>query len=115
MDISEKRVDDISIFSLKMREGQRGSFDGFQNVVRERLERGDTKFVINLAECRWIDSQGLGEIVKSLAAVMRQGGNLKLAETPQKLKAIFAITNLTQVFEIFDTEASAIASFETEQ
>ena len=112
MDISEKRVEDIRVFALRMREGQRGLFDGFQQLIRDRLEIGESRFVVNLSECRWIDSQGLGELVKALVAVMRHGGNLKLAEIPQRLQTIFAITNLTQVFEIFETEAAAIASFE---
>ncbi|MEP7270113.1 MAG: STAS domain-containing protein [Acidobacteriota bacterium] len=112
MDITEKRVDEIAVFALSMREGQRGSLDGFQQVIKERLQKGEAMFVLNLADCRWIDSQGLGELVKSLVAVMRQGGNLKLAAMPQRLQAIFSITNLTQVFEIFETEAAALASFE---
>jgi anti-anti-sigma regulatory factor len=43
---------------------------------------------------------------------MRQGGNLKLAETPHRLRGILAVTNLTQVFDLFESEQAAIDSFQ---
>jgi len=44
--------------------------------------------------------------------VMRQGGDLKLACAPEKIRNILKVTNLTQVIELFDTEESAVGSFE---
>ena len=112
MEINERRVDKVVVYSLRAREGERGSFAGFQQLIRDHLAAGDRSFVVNLSGCPWIDSQGLGELVRSLVAVMRQGGNMKLAETPHRLRGILAVTNLTQVFDLFESEQAAIDSFQ---
>ncbi len=112
MEITEQRLENVLIFSVRAREGERGSFNGFQQTIKDKLQGGDSKFIVNLSECQWIDSQGLGELVKALVAVMRQGGNLKLAAIPHRMQAILSITNLTQVFDIYATEAEAVKSFE---
>ena len=112
METTEQLLGGVWVFSVKAREGERGSFTGFQQTVKDKLQSGDTKFVVNLSECQWIDSQGLGELVKALVAVMRQGGNLKLAAVPHRLHAILSITNLTQVFDIYATEAESVKSYE---
>lgn len=113
MDISERSHDGVVILALKSREAERGSLSGFHQLIRDRLAAGQKQFVLNLSECGWIDSQSLGELVRSLVAVMRQGGNMKLAETPPRVKGILSVTNLTQVFELFESEASAVKSFES--
>lgn len=112
LEIDERHVGGVTIFGLRMLPAQRGSFAGFQQLIRERLDGNASSFVINLSQCLWIDSQGLGELVRSLVAVMRQGGSLKLAEVPPRLLTILEITNLTQVFEVFDSEAAALKSYE---
>jgi len=112
MEINERRVGQVVIYNLKAREGERGSFAGFQQLIRDHLAAGDRNFVVNLSNCPWVDSQGLGELVRSLVAIMRQGGNMKLAETPHRLRGILAVTNLTQVFDLFESEQAAIDSFQ---
>lgn len=111
MELSERSVGQVIVIELKSNANLRGQYDGFQQVVRERIEAGQRYFVVNLAQCEWIDSLGLGELIRSLAHVMRQGGNLKLACARQKVKNILSVTNLDQVFEVFDDEDSAINSF----
>lgn len=111
MELSERKVGQVTVIDLKNNTNLRGQYDGFQRMVRGQIESGQRHFVINLARCEWIDSMGLGELVWSLAHVMRQGGNLKLACPPPKIKALLSLTNLNQVFEVFDDEDSAVNSF----
>ena len=111
MEISERRVGKVTVIEMKGDANIGASYEPFQQVVRERLSAGERQFVVNLAECAWIDSTGLGELIKSLVHVMRQGGELKLANVPHKVKGILSVTNLTQVFDIFDDEQAAISSF----
>jgi anti-anti-sigma regulatory factor len=49
-------------------------------------------------------------LIKALVAVMRQGGKLKLAAVPGKVNDILTVTNLTQVFEVYEDEAAALAN-----
>ena len=111
MEIVESGGPGVCVIQLKVGEGERASFEGFQQLVRDRLDAGHRGFVINLSGCNWIDSTGLGELVKSLVAVMRFGGNMKLAEVPPKLLGVLNVTNLSSVFEVFDSQDEAIASF----
>ncbi len=111
MQVSERRIGQVTLIDLKSDANLRGQYEGFQRLLRERVETGQRYFIVNLAECQWIDSAGLGELIRSFAHVMRQGGDLKLACATQKVKNILSITNLTQVLEIFDDEESAVRSF----
>jgi anti-sigma B factor antagonist len=67
--------------------------------------------VFNLADVPYIDSAGLGEIVRTYTTVSRQGGSLKLLNLTKRITDLLAITKLLTVFETFDTEAEAIKSF----
>ncbi|MBI1760398.1 MAG: STAS domain-containing protein [Acidobacteria bacterium] len=111
MELNERKVGNIVVVDLKIGVQQRGQYEPLQQLVRGHLAAGQSRFILNLAACEWIDSSGLGELIKLLVAVMRQGGNLKLAAVPHKLKGILTVTNLTQVFEIYDSEPAALASF----
>jgi len=59
----------------------------------------------------YIDSAGLGEIVRTFTTVSRQGGSLKLLNLTKRIEDLLSITKLLTVFETFDTEAEAIKSF----
>ena len=112
MEIIERKMGSVTVIDLKGEVKARGQHNGFQQLVHELMEEGQKKFIINLSECRWIDSAGLGELIRSFAHVMRQGGSLKLACAPEKIRNILNITNLTEVIELYDTEEAALRSFE---
>ncbi len=111
MEIIERQVNQITVIDLKGMATISGSFVRLQQIVDERLQAGHKQFVINLAECTWMDSSGLGELVRVLVRIIREGGKLKLAEVPGKVRGLLEITNLTQIFEDFDDEQSALDSF----
>lgn len=111
MELQERKVGDVVVLALTINAHQRGQYEPFQELVRERLTGGERRFILNLAACDWIDSAGLGELIKAQVSVMRQGGKLVLAAVPSKIKAIMSVTNLTQVFELYDDDAAALARF----
>jgi anti-sigma B factor antagonist len=111
MEINKRKVGVATVVDLKLDAVSRGSYDQLRQIIDEQLAGGELYFVVNLAECSWIDSMGIGELIRSMVHVMRQGGSLKLAGVPHKVKGILSITNLTQVFEIYDDETLAIESF----
>ena len=73
--------------------------------------QGRKKLVLNLAEVPYIDSAGLGEIVRTYTTVSRQGGSLKLLSLTKRITDLLAITKLLTVFETYDHEADAVRSF----
>jgi anti-sigma B factor antagonist len=82
-----------------------------RNTVRELLKNGNKKIVLNLADVNYIDSSGIGELVSSFTTVTNQGGSLKLLNLTKKIHELLAITKLLTVFQVYDTEQAAIASF----
>lgn len=111
MEIIERQSGGVTVIAFKGEANINANYGSFQQVVRDRMAGGQLRFVVNLAECTWLDSSGLGELIKSLVHVMRQGGELKLTNVPHKVRGLLAVTSLTQVFEIFDDEQAAISSF----
>jgi len=67
--------------------------------------------LLNLDGVPYIDSAGLGEMVRSYTTVSRQGGKLKLLNLTKRIEDLLSITKLLTVFETFDSEAEAIQSY----
>ena len=83
-----------------------------RNTVREILKNGGKKILLNLADVNYIDSSGIGELVSSFTTVTNQGGKLKLLNLTKKIQELLAITKLLTVFQVYDNEPAALASFE---
>jgi anti-sigma B factor antagonist len=81
--------------------------------VRGLLASGEKQILINLEKVGYVDSSGLGEIVSAYSTAVRQGATLKLANLTQRVTGLLQMTKLLTIFETFDTENDAIASFET--
>ncbi|UCH11961.1 MAG: STAS domain-containing protein [Candidatus Omnitrophota bacterium] len=69
------------------------------------------KIVINLAEVSYIDSSGLATLVEMLKKIKIYGGGLRLSNLADKVKALFEITKLEKIFQIYDTAEQAVAGF----
>lgn len=82
-----------------------------REMVRDLLGKGQKKILLNLADVNYIDSSGLGELVSAFTTVRNQGGELKLLSLNKKIRDLLQITRLYTVFEVFDQEEAAVASF----
>lgn len=82
-----------------------------RDAVQQALADGAKKLVIELGRVSTIDSSGVGELVSAFTTVTNRGGKLKLVNLPPKVNDILQITQLITVFEVFDNEDEAIASF----
>jgi len=84
-------------------------------VVREAVKKlvadGTKKIVLNLGDVTYIDSSGIGELVSAFTSVSNTGGNLKLLNLTKRVQDLLQITKLYTVFEVFNDEPSAVASF----
>ena len=81
-----------------------------RETSRELLDAGRRNFVFDMAQVPWLDSSGLGEVFASYKRAREQMGEVKLV-LRDKSYSLFTLTQLDRVFEIFDTEDEAIASF----
>jgi anti-sigma B factor antagonist len=111
MQIDERRVGDVTILDMK---GKMTLGDGdelLRGKVASLVQAGDKKIVLNLGEVPYLDSAGLGEVVRTYTTVSRQGGSLKLLNLTKRIKDLLAITKLLTVFDSFDNENEAVTSF----
>jgi anti-sigma B factor antagonist len=83
-----------------------------REAVHEAVEAGGVKILINLEDVTTIDSSGIGELVAAYTTVTNRDGNLRLMKLPPKVQDILQITQLYTVFDVFDNEEEAIASFD---
>jgi anti-sigma B factor antagonist len=111
MKIDSRTIGDVHILdcSGKITLGQ-GTMD-VRNTVLDILKTGGRKIVLNLAEVNYIDSSGVGELVSTYTTVLNQGGQLKLLCLTKRIQEILAITKLLTVFQTYDNETAALASF----
>jgi anti-sigma B factor antagonist len=84
------------------------------SLLRETLKRllaTTRQIVLNLSGVAYIDSGGLGTLVGVYSSARSAGADIKLTGLGQKLRDVLQITKLVTVFEVYDSEAQAIAAF----
>ena len=111
MEIAERTVSDITVLDLKGKMTLGEGDELLKDKINSLLAAAKKKLVLNLEGVPYIDSAGLGEIVRTFTTVSRQGGSLKLLNLTKRIEDLLSITKLLTVFETFDTEAEAIKSF----
>lgn len=79
--------------------------------VNHLLKQGNKDILLNLTRVPYMDSAGLGEIIRCFTAVRKNGGNLKLVGPNERLIDLLTITKLINVLDWSDNEAEAIKSF----
>lgn len=79
-----------------------------REIVGELADKGHKRIVLNLADVNYIDSSGLGELVKAHTTVRNKGGELKLASVNKRVNDLLQLTHLSAVFDIHNDEASAL-------
>ena len=82
-----------------------------RNTVRDLLQAGRKKILLNMGDVSYVDSSGIGELVSSYTTVTNQGGDLKLLNLTNKLKELLAITKLLTVFDSYNDEQEALDSY----
>jgi anti-sigma B factor antagonist len=81
-----------------------------RGIIRDLADKGSKKIVLNLSEVHYIDSAGLGELVKTHTSLRNQGGQLRLVSLSKRVNDLLQMTRLSAVFDIETDEASAIRS-----
>jgi len=109
--ISERQAGDVTILDMEGKVTIGEGSVALRTTIRRLLGEGKTKILLNLGGVGYIDSSGIGELVSSFTAVNKEQGTLKLLNLTQKIQDLLAITKLLTVFDVFENEAEALASF----
>jgi anti-sigma B factor antagonist len=82
-----------------------------KKTVDDLLIKGNKNVLLNLARVPYLDSAGLGEIIRCYTALRKSGGSLKLLSPNRRIIDLLSITKLLDVFDWYDNEESALRSF----
>lgn len=114
MEINERVVGGLTVLDLGSKltivDGARQLKDKIDGLVLQ----GRNQIIINLAAVPYIDSGGLGQLVACYTTARKAGGRLTLLNLNTKNHDLLSITKLSCVFETFDHESDAVASYAKE-
>ena len=111
MRIEERDVNGVTVLDLKGKITLGDGDEALKDKINSLVLQNKRRILLNLAEVPYIDSAGLGEVVRTYTTVSRQGGQLKLVNLTKRITDLLAITKLLTVFETFDSEADALKTF----
>ena len=111
MQIEERIVGEVTVLDLKGKMTLGEGDELLKDRINSLLAAGKKKLLLNLESVPYIDSAGLGEVVRTYTTVSRQGGSLKLLNLTKRIEDLLSITKLLTVFDTFDSEAEAIKSY----
>lgn len=111
LNISERQAGDVTILDLTGRITIGEGSVALRTAIRRLLSEGKKNILLNLGGVSYIDSSGIGELVSSFTTVKKDGGSLKLLNLTQKVQDLLAITKLLTVFDVYENENEALASF----
>jgi anti-sigma B factor antagonist len=111
MKISSRLVDGVTVLDV---EGKILLGEGdvqIKQTIDDLLTQGRKKYLLNLAKVPYIDSAGLGQIIRCFTAIRKSGGTLKLLSPNAKVVDLLTVTKLANVFDWYSEESGALQSF----
>jgi len=110
--LSQRQVGDVTVIDAVGRITLGEGSSSFRDTIKDLVSKGNKKMLLNLAEVSYIDSSGIGELVSGFTTVSNAGGSLKLLNLTKRIQDLLQITKLYTIFEVFDDEAAALATFQ---
>jgi anti-sigma B factor antagonist len=108
--VNVRHAEGISLVEVT---GRLTSFESkaFREMIQGLLKKGRTNIVLNLTGLEYLDSSGIGELVRNYVSVVKKGGAMKVAGLAPRVEEILKVTQLHQVIPEFPDETSALDSF----
>ncbi len=110
MNIVERKLNDVTVLDLEGALALEGNKQ-FRQRVAGAIDAGARRLIVNMARVKYMDSSGLGELISCYTTLQLVNGRIKLLHLSDRLQHLLVITKLNSVFETFDSEPAAVASF----
>jgi len=110
--IQSKELDGIVTLHLQGKLMGGPDADTFRKTICGLLEGGKKRVIVDLKGVNWVNSTGVGILISGYTTLRRSGGDMKLVHVSEKIQSILYVTKLNLIFECFDSEGEAIASFD---
>jgi len=112
MQTASRQVSDISVIDVRGRITVGEGNIMLREVVTGLMENGKKRILLNLQGVEYVDSGGLGELVRTHTTLQKEGGQLKMVNVNPRVQELLRLTSLHKVFDVYKDEASAVQSFE---
>ena len=100
----------VTVIEIPERLTADASYD-LKRLIKELVDSGKTRIVINLKGTEYMDSSGLGAIVSKIAVARSSGGDIRLACVSKFVADLLELTHIDQILKIFDDIEQAVNSF----
>ncbi len=111
MKIGKRKKGDVTILDLKGKILVGEGIDELRSSIDDSVKEKESKILLNFENVPYLDSTGLGEVVRSYTSVRKMGGTIKIVNLTNKVKDLLSVTKLITVFETFEDEDKALNSF----
>jgi len=111
MEIHTRTVGDVHVLDISGKITLGEATKTIRYTISDLLQNGGRKIVLNLTDVNYIDSSGIGELVRTYTTVTKEGKELKLLNLTKKIREVLVITKLLTVFQVYENEQAAVASF----
>lgn len=111
MKIKERTKDDVTVLDISGKIMGGEDFELFNSTIKGLIAQGKVDIILNLSKVKWINSTGLGLLVSAYTTLVKNGGRMKIAEVSDRIDNILHVTQLELIFETFEKEEEALASF----
>ena len=111
--MTNSEVDGVSVVELDGRVVLGEESNSLREKLKSLLAEGKKKIVLNMANIKYIDSAGLGTLVAAHLSAKTQGASVRLCHLGNKFHEVLQMTKLLTVFDVYDTEAAAVSSFQS--
>jgi anti-sigma B factor antagonist len=109
--MTTREVDGVTVIAMDGRIVLGEESNALREKVKALIAEGKKKIVLNMDNITFIDSAGLGTLVSAHHSAKAQGSSMRLCHLGTKFTEVLQITKLLTIFDVYNTEAEAVASF----
>ena len=112
MEIDVRTQDQVKIVKLRGKLNLGAALDRANETLKDLVNSGESRFLLDLQEVPMIDSSGIGLLVRYLTAAKQHGGSLKLLNPSKFALQTLKLVRVLSLFEVFEDQQAAVASFQ---
>ncbi len=111
MNFVEQKKGEVFIIGINLARATLQEAEAFKLLLFNALERGERKIIVDFSQCEFVDSTFLGALVVGLKRMTQVSGDIRIVGFKPAVRAMFELTRMHKVFDIYETVEDAIASF----
>ncbi|HKI79196.1 MAG TPA: STAS domain-containing protein [Ignavibacteriaceae bacterium] len=111
MGIKSDQIGDVVVERIKLKRATFNEVEELKEDLNNNFEKDNIKVVIDLSECKYMDSTFLGALVNNLKRYSQKGGDIKIAGAHSDAEVLLNITGMDRIFSLYASVEEALESF----